>query len=188
MPVVNALSDDHHPCQALADLLTIRDRFGDLGGVRLAYLGDDNNVAHSLMEAGAIAGMDVVVAAPDGLAARRARHAARVADNNGGSVRVKPTIGRPAHTSSTPTSGSRWATRRSGAPVADLSALPGDAELMARARPDAIFMHCLPAHRGQEVAAAVIDGAQSPSGPKRRTGCRRSRRCCTRWSPGPEGD
>ena len=66
VPVINALTDEHHPCQALADLLTIREHFGQLEGVRVAYLGDGNNVAHSLMEAGALAGMEVVVSTPYG--------------------------------------------------------------------------------------------------------------------------
>ena len=71
MPVINALTDDHHPCQALADLLTMREHFGQLEDVAVAYIGDGNNVAHSLMEAGALAGMDLRVAVPAGLRARR---------------------------------------------------------------------------------------------------------------------
>src|SRR5581483_9133459 len=66
VPIINALSNEHHPCQALADLLTLREHFGHLAGLRLAFLGDGNNVAHSLMEAGALLGMDVLVATPAG--------------------------------------------------------------------------------------------------------------------------
>jgi ornithine carbamoyltransferase len=166
VPVVNALSDDHHPCQALADLLTIRDRFGDLKGVRLAYLGDDNNVARSLMEAGAIAGMDVVVAAPDGYRSLPGvlADAARVADNQGGSVRVTDDPAEAAtgaHVVYTDVWVSMGDETERDRRLADLAAYQVTPQLMARARPDAIFMHCLPAHRGQEVAAAVIDGAQS---------------------------
>ena len=103
VPVINALTDDHHPCQALADLLTLRNTFGRLEGIRLAYVGDGNNVANSLLEAGALAGMEVVVACPPGYepAGRRNGHARRVRG------------GRAARMRSTPTSGSRWATRQS---------------------------------------------------------------------------
>src|SRR5574340_1246265 len=73
VPVVNALTDEHHPCQALADLLTLRERFGDLGGLRLAYVGDGNNVVHSLLEAGALAGVEIVVASQIGRASCRER-------------------------------------------------------------------------------------------------------------------
>ncbi len=166
VPVVNALSDDHHPCQALADLLTIRDRFGDLKGLRLAYLGDDNNVAHSLMEAGAIAGMDVVVAAPDGYRSLPAvlADATEVAARNGGSVRVTADpaeAAADAHVVYTDVWVSMGDEAERDRRLADLAAYRVTPELMSRARPDAIFMHCLPAHRGQEVDAAVIDGPQS---------------------------
>ena len=107
VPVINALTDDHHPCQALADLLTLRERFGDLEGLTVAYLGDGNNVAHSLMEAAALAGMDVVVATPTATSPTPTsprRTPAR------GRRRGHPTRGAcAAPTPSTPTSGSRWA-------------------------------------------------------------------------------
>ncbi len=165
-PVINALSDDHHPCQALADLLTIRDRFDDLKGIHLAYLGDANNVARSLMEAGAIAGMHVVIAAPGGYrsAPGVVAEAQRVAEERGGSVRVTDD---PAEA----VAGARvvytdvWVSMGEEAErerrLAELAAYQVTPALMARASEDAIFMHCLPAHRGQEVGAEVIDGPQS---------------------------
>src|SRR5215207_932632 len=90
VPVINALTDDHHPCQALADLLTVRDHFGTLDGLTIAYLGDGNNVAHSLMEAAALAGMRVMVASPPGFEpnATVTARAALTARQHGGSVHV----------------------------------------------------------------------------------------------------
>ena len=108
VPVINALTDDHHPCQALADLLTLRERFGDLRGLPVAYVGDGNNVAHSLIEAAALTGIDLRRRLPGGVRARP------------GDLRPAPTCSTtrarpsPAPAPSTPTSGSRWATRRSG--------------------------------------------------------------------------
>jgi ornithine carbamoyltransferase len=121
VPVINALSDDHHPCQALADLLTLHERFGRLEGLRIAYVGDATNVAHSLLETGARSGMDVATASPRGYQPDPERE------------------------------------RR----LDDLRPYQVDAPLMRAARDDAVFMHCLPAHRGQEVSAEVIDGSRS---------------------------
>lgn len=166
VPVINALTDEHHPCQALADLLTIRERFGDLRGLRLAYVGDANNVAHSLMEAGALAGMHVVIASPPGYRpdAEIELEARAVAETYAGSISV---LEDP-----------RAAVQGANVIYSDVFVSMGqDAEakerlktfapyqvtrdLMALADRDAIFMHCLPAHRGQEVSADVIDGPQS---------------------------
>ena len=122
VPVINALTDDHHPCQALADLLTLRERFGDLHGLPVAYVGDGNNVAHSLIEAGDADRHRPAARLPGGLPARPGhrgrRHRAR-------RTRARPS---PARAPSTPTSGSRWASeaerqRR----LADLEPLPGHA-------------------------------------------------------------
>jgi len=166
VPVINALTDEHHPCQALADLLTLREHFGQLEGLRIAYVGDGNNVAHSLLEAGAMTGMSVSIATPPGYRPNEeiVAEAAETALVAGGTVLV---TGDPAE-----------AVRGADAVYTDVWVSMGeDAEreerlrtfapyrvdeaLMAEAGEDAVFMHCLPAHRGLEVSAAVIDGPRS---------------------------
>jgi ornithine carbamoyltransferase len=166
-PVINALTDDHHPCQALADLLTIRERFGSLQGVRVAYLGDGNNVAHSLMEAGALAGMHVVVGTPAGYEPDPAitDRAAATALAHGGSIAVvhdpvEAVAGANAvYTDVWVSMGDDEASRAKREEV--LSAYQVDTELMRHADHEAVFLHCLPAHRGEEVASEVIDGPAS---------------------------
>jgi ornithine carbamoyltransferase len=166
VPVVNALTDDHHPCQALADLLTLRRHYGYLDGLRLAYVGDGNNVAHSLMEAGALAGMHVTVATPPGYGphADVTAEAMELAATHGGSIRL-------AHDPRVAVAGADavytdvWVSMGEDAErerrLADLRAYQVDGALMRAAAPEAVFMHCLPAHRGLEVAAEVIDGPSS---------------------------
>jgi ornithine carbamoyltransferase len=166
VPVVNALSDDHDPCQALADLLTIRDVFGDLRGVRLACIGDANNVTHSLMEAGALAGMHVIVAAPPRYQPLPGvtRAAVEVARDKGGSVVVTDDPFEAADEADVVTTdvwvsmGDESEARRRRR---DLAPYVVTANLMRHASPNAVFMHCLPAHRGEEVMADVIDGPRS---------------------------
>jgi len=166
VPVVNSLSDFEHPCQALADLLTIRERKGDLPGLVLAYLGDGNNVTHSLLLGGAKAGMHVRVATPPGYEPipQVVGHAEEIAAETGGSV----------ETGHDPT----WAADGADVLYTDVWASMGqeteadarslvfpayriDAAAVARAKDDAIVLHCLPAHRGQEIADDVIDGPHS---------------------------
>jgi ornithine carbamoyltransferase len=166
-PVINALTDDHHPCQALADLLTIRERFGSLQGVRVTYLGDGNNVVHSLMEAGALAGMHVVVGTPPGYEPDPAitDQAAAAALAHGGSVSVvhdpaEAVAGANAvYTDVWVSMGDDEAQRAKREEV--MRSYQVDTELMRRADREAVFLHCLPAHRGEEVAAEVIDGPAS---------------------------
>jgi ornithine carbamoyltransferase len=167
IPVINALTDGHHPCQALADVLTIRERFGTLAGLKVAYLGDGNNVVHSLMEAGALAGMHVVVATPKKHEpdADLVKGAQAVAERTGGSVMVSndpKEAAAGAHVLYTDVwlsmgddPGTRQARYRA------LRRFQVNAPLMALADPDAIFMHCLPAHRDDEVTAEVMDGPAS---------------------------
>jgi ornithine carbamoyltransferase len=162
VPVINALTDDHHPCQALADLLTLRERFGRLAGLRLAYLGDGNNVAHSLMEAGALSGIEVVLATPpdyepDPEVVERAR-------GLGGTIRlthdpIEAVAG--AHALYTDVWVSMGDEAERAERIARLAPYQVTSTLMQVARPDAAFLHCLPAHRGEEVTERVIDGPRS---------------------------
>jgi ornithine carbamoyltransferase len=166
VPVINALSDEHHPCQALADVLTVREWFGHLDGVRLAFVGDGNNVAHSLLEAGALAGMEIAVASPPGYAPspQVVADARVLARTTGASIEIvedpRDAV-RRAHAVYTDVWVSMGEDAERDERLRELRPYQVDEELLALARPDAIFMHCLPAHRGEEVAAAVIDGPRS---------------------------
>ncbi|MHB1243647.1 MAG: ornithine carbamoyltransferase [Gaiellaceae bacterium] len=152
VPVVNALSDEHHPCQALADVLTLQERFGDLDGLRLAYVGDGNNVANSLVEIGRLTGIDVVVAAPAGFGPTVA--GAHVVEDPREAVEG-------AHAVYTDVWVSMGEEAERAERLRELAPYQVDLALMAVARPEAVFLHCLPAHRGEEVADEVIDGPQS---------------------------
>ena len=158
VPVINALTDDHHPCQALADLLTIQERFGDLEGLRLAYLGDGNNVAHSLMEAGALAGMEVVVSTPYGY---RPHAEIEVRDRTRRSKPDPLEAVRGAQVVYTDVWVSMGQDAEREERLAALAPYQVSTAVMDAACRDAIFMHCLPAHRGEEVTAEVIDGPRS---------------------------
>jgi ornithine carbamoyltransferase len=153
VPVINALTPLHHPCQALADLLTLRERRGELAGQRLAYVGDGNNVARSLTIAGELAGVEVVVAAPPGYQLEEGHDAKLTADP------------RDAAAGADAIYADVWvsmgdeeeATRRR----ADLAPFRVDADLLAAAKDDAIVLHCLPAHPGEEITAEVLYGDRS---------------------------
>lgn len=163
VPIVNALCDDFHPCQILADLLTIKERHGDLAGVRAVYLGDGaNNMANSYMLGFATAGVDITIAAPEGFQPeqRFVDRALARATETGATLRV---IGEPDVTDADVVITDTWVSMGMDADR-DTSALVPfqvNEELMATADKDAVFMHCLPAYRGYEVSAGVIDGPQS---------------------------
>jgi len=162
VPVVNLLSDTAHPCQALADLLTVREHFGDLEGRRIAYVGDGNNVAASLAYAAALSGVELVVASPDGY--ELDAHVVDRAHNLGSAVELvsdpyDAVRGADVVYTDVWTSMGQEAEREQRRRA--FSGWTVDAALVDAATPGAIFMHCLPAHRGEEVAADVIDGPRS---------------------------
>jgi ornithine carbamoyltransferase len=162
VPVVNLLSDRAHPCQALGDLLTLRQVLGGLAGRRLAWVGDTNNVCRSLVAAAVAVGMEVSLAAPAGYQPSGDQLAAWRA--GGGQVRVTEDPAE-AVTGAEAVYTDVWASMGQEAEAeARRAAFAGytvDEALMSRASPGAVAMHCLPAHRGQEIAAEVIDGPRS---------------------------
>ncbi len=152
VPVINALTDEHHPCQALGDMLTLRERLGRLDGIALAYVGDGNNVCNSLVEAGNLLGLDVRVACPAGYEPKVA----------GATVTADPLEAvRGADAVYTDVWVSMGADDERSERTARLGRYRVDRPLMNAAAPGAIFLHCLLAHRGEEVAAEVIDGPRS---------------------------
>ncbi|PWC07195.1 ornithine carbamoyltransferase [Mycetocola zhujimingii] len=167
VPVVNALSDEFHPCQLLADLLTIKEHKGTLAGLTLTFVGDGGcNMAHSYLLAGATAGMHVRIASPEGFTPDPAvvADATRIAETTGGSIALFGDAREAASGSDiliTDTWVSMGKEEEKAARVAVLNPFRVDAEMMALAKSDAVFMHCLPADRGFEVTAGVIDGPQS---------------------------
>lgn len=166
VPVVNALTDLAHPCQTLADLMTIREQKGDPAGLTLTYVGDGNNVAHSLLLGGVLAGMHVRVASPHGYEplAPIVSRANEIAARTGGSASL---ISDPREACSgadvlyTDVWASMGQEAEAAARRAAFATYTIDESLLALAAPDAMVLHCLPAHRGEEIAATVIDGPQS---------------------------
>lgn len=166
VPVINALSDEEHPCQALADLLTVREKKGGLAGVTLAYIGDGNNVASSLAIAGGLSGMHIRIASPAGYEVpdKVRALAGALAEKSGGTISQLSdpvTAAANADVVYTDVWASMGQEQESAARRESFAGYTVDEKLMKLARPDAIFMHDLPAHRGDEVAPEVIDGPQS---------------------------
>jgi ornithine carbamoyltransferase len=167
VPVINSLSDEFHPCQLLADLMTIREKIGDPSGKVLAYLGDaSNNMCHSYMLAGVTAGMKVRVAGPAGYQPNQKvyRKAEEIALQTGGSIDIysDPKL---ALVDSDVVATDTWISMGQEAEkaqkVREFAGFTLDSELMSIARPEAIVLHCLPAYRGYEISAEVLDGPQS---------------------------
>ncbi|OBK71073.1 ornithine carbamoyltransferase [Mycobacterium sp. 1274761.0] len=167
VPVINALSDEFHPCQVLADLHTLAERKGGLKGLRLSYFGDGaNNMAHSLMLGGVTAGVDVTIAAPAGFEPNReyvtaAEERGRL---TGASVTVSSDAAKAAKGADvlvTDTWTSMGQENDGLDRVAPFKPFQVNAELLALADPDAVVLHCLPAHRGYEITDEVIDGPHS---------------------------
>jgi ornithine carbamoyltransferase len=163
VPVINGLSDLHHPCQILADLLTVRESLGRVEGMRVAWVGDGNNVAHSWIEAASFLGFELVLACPEGYepnaevleaARKRAKGAVRV-------VRDADEACRGADVVTTDV----WVSMGQVGEASDRNRIfepyTVDARRMSLCAKSGIFLHCLPAHRGEEVTAEVIDGPRS---------------------------
>ena len=169
IPVINGLTDDLHPCQGLTDYFTLTEVFGGLEALRgrkLAYVGDGNNMAHSLMFGAAKAGMDVAVASPKGYEVKE--HYANLARQDAeaaGTQVILTNDPKEAVEGASAVYTDVWASMGQEAEaqqrLKDFQGFIVDAALMSHARPEAVFLHCLPAHRGEEVAAEVCDGPQS---------------------------
>ena len=166
IPVINGLTDDFHPCQALADVMTIRERLGEFEGVRVAYLGDGNNVCHSLMVACAKLGMDFVAATPEGYEPddEVVGWAREAAEASGGSVRLEHeprAAAQGADVLYTDVWTSMGQDEEREQRVRDLEAYRIDEALVALASERAIVLHCLPAHYGEEITEDVLYGPRS---------------------------
>jgi ornithine carbamoyltransferase len=158
VPVINMLTAEHHPCQALADLQTLRERFGTLEGLKLGYVGDGNNVANSLLLLGSAAGVEVAVATPPGLAP----DPDVVARSEGALITSDPDeAAAGAHALYTDVWVSMGDEREAERRRSLLEPYRLDERLLARARPDAIVLHCLPAHVGEEISEGALYGPQS---------------------------
>jgi len=166
VPVINALSDLEHPCQAIADFMTLEERFGSVEGLKFTYVGDGNNVCHSLMLTGAQLGAHVTVATPKGFEPKLdiIHQAMAIAETTGGSLTlthdpIKAATGADAIYTDVCTSMGMEHEAAKRAPI--FKPFQVNEALMALAQPSAAFMHCLPAHRGAEVTDAVLDGPES---------------------------
>jgi ornithine carbamoyltransferase len=161
VPVINGLTDHLHPCQILADLLTVREEFGTWKGKRVAWIGDGNNVANSWLHAASVLGFELRLACPEGYEPdhdifERAKAGANVAMFEDPDDAVAG-----AHVVNTDVWASMGQETEADARKLAFKGFAVDADLMALAAPDAIFLHCLPAHRGEEVTEEVIEGPQS---------------------------
>ncbi|HNQ35979.1 MAG TPA: ornithine carbamoyltransferase [bacterium] len=160
IPVINALTDQHHPCQALADFLTIREKAGDLGKVKLAYFGDGNNVCHSLLQAAARLGVEMLAVTPEGYEPNPTV-LAKLQKPNRVKVTTDPAVDLKGvnfiYTDVWLSMGEEKQTAKKRA----FKNYQVNQKLLKRAAPGAMVLHCLPAHRGEEISAEVIDGPQS---------------------------
>lgn len=166
IPIINGLTDLHHPCQIMADFQTIIEKKGSLEGLKLAYIGDGNNMAHSYMVGAAIMGMDVAIASPEGYkpAADVTELTLKLAEKSGSNV-VITTDPKEAVEGADVVCTDVWASMGQEAEQKEreekFKGFEVNEELVSVAKPDYMFLHCLPAHRGEEVSAGVIDGPHS---------------------------
>ena len=166
VPVINALSDLEHPCQALADLLTIYEKKGELGGLTLAFVGDGNNVAHSLMLAASLTGMNFRIASPANYRVQeRVLHLAQGYALDSGAEILCPEEPQQAVSGTDVVYTDAWMSMGQEAEAEErrqaFSGYQVNSELLSLAKEDAILMHCLPAHRGEEVSESILDSPKS---------------------------
>jgi ornithine carbamoyltransferase len=167
IPVINGLSDQHHPCQVATDLFTVREHFGTIDGLRYAWIGDGNNMAQSWIEAAGMFGLDLVLACPDGFApdpgmVAAARDAQRRQGRGSIALTTDPhEAATGAHVLSTDVWASMGQEDEAARRKAAFAGYCVDAALVSRAAANAIVLHCLPAHRGEEITADVLDGPRS---------------------------
>lgn len=158
--VINGLTDDFHPCQALTDIFTVAENFGRLNGIKLAYFGDGNNMAHSLMLAGAKTGMEIFICSPDGY---KPNPEITAAAQKFGNVTVTDSVEEAAKNANVLYTDVFFSMGQDKDKAKEKALMPYqvNADVRALADKDAVFMHCLPAHRGEEVTADVIDSTRS---------------------------
>lgn len=158
--VINGLTDDFHPCQALADIFTLYETYGHLNGIKLAYFGDGNNMAHSLMLAGAKTGMNVCICSPKGF---QPNPDITAAAQRFGNVTVTESVEEAAEGADALYTDVFFSMGQAKDPAKEKALMPYqvNANVLAMAKKDAVFMHCLPAHRGEEVTEDVIDSTHS---------------------------
>ncbi len=159
IPIINALSDLYHPCQVLSDMVTVTEKIGSLNGIKVAWIGDGNNVAHSWIMAAQILGFELVLACPTGY-----KPLPEILEGSGYNIRV---IDDPAEAAkgaaviNTDVWASMGQEEEAKQRLADFKAYQVDTKLVKLAEPDVIVMHCLPAHRGEEITSEVLDGPNS---------------------------
>ncbi|MFC1840798.1 ornithine carbamoyltransferase, partial [Thermodesulfobacteriota bacterium] len=159
IPVINALSDHYHPCQVLSDMMTVREKKGDLSSMKIAWVGDGNNVAHSWINAARIMGFDLVLACPSGY-----HPSPEVMEGAGSNISVveDPVEAvRGAAVINTDVWASMGQEEEGNQRISDFQGFQLDSKLVEMAEPDVLVMHCLPAHRGEEITSEVLDGPNS---------------------------
>jgi ornithine carbamoyltransferase len=159
IPVINALTDLYHPCQVLSDLMTIKEKTGTLNNLKVAWIGDGNNVAHSWINAARILGLDLVLACPPGYHPKP-----EVLEGSAENIKVledPAEAARDAHVINTDVWASMGQDEQKEKRLSDFQGFQLKESIVGLARPDVIVMHCLPAHRGEEITAGVIEGPHS---------------------------
>lgn len=166
VPVINALTDSFHPCQIMADMMTMQEKFGTIKGLKVAYIGDGNNMAHSWINGAAQMGFHIAVASPDGYQVddNIVENAKKYATKNGGTITLTQSPREAAENADviyTDVWASMGQEDEQAKRIKDFKGYQVDSSIMSLAKKDAVFMHCLPAHRGEEVSEEVLESKAS---------------------------